>query len=87
MFSQEQIDNLKSQAMKILQKKFSENNDKEAELLANQLLKVSPDDIQILQILGLIKYRTNEYQQSIEYFEKAISLDPDNYENYNNIGL
>ena len=87
MFTEEQINTLKSQAIKLLQKKFSENNDKEAEILAHQLLKVDEGNVQVIQLLGLIKYRSGDHQQAIEYFEKAISLNPENYENYNNMGL
>ena len=56
MFTEDQVNDIKKQAIDIIGKKFTEGNDREAELLANQFLKVDPKNAQIMQILGLIKY-------------------------------
>lgn len=87
MFTDDQIYAIKQKAIETLKKKFSEGKDKEVELLANQFLKVEEDNADILQVLGLIKYKNQDYKSSIELFEKACSINPNNYENYNNLGL
>lgn len=87
MFTKDQVNDIKKQAIDIIGKKFTEGNDREAELLANQFLKVDPKNTQIMQILGLIKYKANNYEMAVEVFKQIIELEPENYENYNNIGL
>ena len=51
MFTEDQVNDIKKQAIEIIGKKFTEGNDHEATLLANQFLKVDPKNTQIMQIL------------------------------------
>ena len=87
MFTEEQIKNLKEKAETLLIEKFSCGKDRDAELLATQILKIDQNNSKILQLLGLLKHKQQEYKLALEYFEKALSIEPENFENYNNIGL
>lgn len=87
MFTEEQIKNLKEKAETLLIEKFSCGKDRDAELLANQILKINPQDVKVVQLLGLIKHRQQDYKSALDLFHKAIQMEPENFENYNNIGL
>lgn len=58
-----------------------------AEIVCQQLLKAIPDHPEGLHLLGLIKQKFQQYDESIIIIEKAIAVDPDNPDNYNNIAL
>jgi len=58
-----------------------------AEIICQQLLKAIPDHAEGLHLLGLIKQRFRQYDESIVVIERAIAIDPTNADNYNNIAL
>ena len=58
-----------------------------AEIIAQQLLRTSPNHPDGLQLLGLIKQQNQQYDESIELLSKAIEVNPQNADNYNNIAL
>lgn len=58
-----------------------------AEVILKQLLKIDPEHLSALQLLGLIQHRNGKNAEAIEIFQTAIELDPTNADNYNNIGL
>ena len=60
---------------------------KVAEVILLQLLKCFPDDPMGLQLLGLAKHKMQQHHEAIEIFKKAIEVDPNCPENYNNISL
>jgi len=67
---------------------FFENNQfREAEVILKQLLRVDPQNVLGLQLLGLLNHKTKEYSEAIKLFLTALKIDPDNSENCNNIAL
>jgi len=59
----------------------------EAELILNQLLRACPDHPKGLGLLGVVKQRTQEFEESIRVLSRAIEVDPENPDNYNNMAL
>lgn len=59
----------------------------EAEMVLKQLLKVDSKNQQAFQLYGLLLFKNKKYQESIDMLNQAIAADPDNPDNYNNIGL
>ena len=87
MFDKMQIDDLKKKASELMLKKFSEGNDRDAELLANQVIKIDPENANVIQLLGLICHKRGDFDSAVKHFDMAISIDGSNYENHNNLGL
>lgn len=87
MFNEEQLKKLKTEAEDLLRSKFSSGNDRESELLATQILKVEPENHRVIQLLGLLRHKQQKYQEARELFDRAITLEPGNYENHNNKAL
>lgn len=87
MFTEEQVRNIKESAEKLLLEKFKSGNDRDCELLASQILKVDPTNAKIIQLLGLLKHKQQNYDAAQSLFENLIVIEPENYENYNNLGL
>jgi tetratricopeptide (TPR) repeat protein len=63
-----------------------EGKNSEAELILKQASKVKPDSQDVLQLLGLTKYRQGKYQDAIDVFTGMLAKtqSPDTY---NNLGL
>lgn len=87
MFTEEHVKNLKEQAEVLLAEKFSKGLDRECELLASQLLKVDPLNCKVVQLLGLVKHKQHLYQEAMGFFDRALEIEPGNYENHNNKAL
>jgi len=87
MFTENQIENIKEKAKKIAFDKFKNGNDRDAELICSQIIKVEPENIEMIQLLGLIKHKKQDYQGASEIFKMGIKIEPNNYENHNNLGL
>lgn len=87
MFSEEEVLKLVDNALDLCFKKFGEGKYPDAEVIAKQALKVSPDQPRALQLIGLIRHNQKDFEKAIEYFQKALELEPDNAENHNNISL
>lgn len=81
------VDKLITQALEKSEVLFSEERTREAEIVLNQLLKVDPNNVKALQLLGLVHHRGFNYKDAIIYFKKALELEPNNSENHNNISL
>jgi tetratricopeptide (TPR) repeat protein len=52
-----------------------------------QVLRCDPDNQAAIQLLGIFHHKCRRYREAIPFFEKAISLDPSNPDNYNNLAL
>ena len=87
MFNEEEIKNIKEKAETLLIDRFSCGKDRDAELLATQILKIDPNNAKIIQLLGLLKHKQQDYNAALDYFKKSTLIEPNNFENYNNIGL
>lgn len=81
------LDLLLKQSLQRIEDLLKSDMPKEAEMVAKQLLKVEPQNIQTHQLLGLSCYKQRKYKEGIEYLETALKLDNENPENYNNIAL
>lgn len=81
------LEELKNNAIKKIEELFTSGFVKEAELIAKQLLVVDPENQAGLQLYGIILSRSRQYKDAVELFEKAISLNNKNSENYNNLAL
>ncbi len=87
MFELPDVNKLIEQALTKAENFFKEERTRETEVVLRQLLKVSPENIKGLQLLGLVYHRNSNYKEAIGYFKKALELDPENSENHNNISL
>ena len=66
---------------------FHSNQYEEALSIAEKILYVNPNDISILEIKGKIHLNLGDIDQTINSFQKAISLNPNCEKNYNAIAL
>lgn len=64
----------------------SHNHYKEAYKCFLQALEQNPDDIEILNLKGIVFYRLNEPTKAKEAFERALSIDPSDLFTRNNLG-
>lgn len=91
--SDQQIDLTQEDAEKIISKALDTVKDilvtkpLHAELILQQLLKACPDHPEGVGLLGVLKHRLKQFDESIVLLEKAIQLNPNNADNYNNIAL
>jgi len=58
-----------------------------AEVILRQLMKIDPEHLGGLQMLGLVKHRLGQNAEAIEIIQTALDLDPTNADNWNNMGL
>lgn len=66
---------------------FKNEEFRDAIVIAEQVLKINPDNLCAMQICGLCYFKLNKTKKAIELFEKALEIEPDNSENLNNISL
>ena len=52
-----------------------------------QILKGEPRNFDVLHLLGVSSYQDNQFEKSIEYFQRAIKVNSNNAEIYNNFGI
>ncbi|HOJ37516.1 MAG TPA: tetratricopeptide repeat protein [Ignavibacteriales bacterium] len=74
---------LLDEAIELINKK---NYIKAANIL-NQLSLQYPDDSEVLHLLGILNYENNNFEFAIQYFQKAITNNPNNYLSLNSLGL
>lgn len=79
--------NIVTKALKLAKKRLEENNFQESEELSDQILRVDPNNIVALELLGISKKYLNKPKESINCFKKITNLCPKNYQGYNNLGL
>src|SRR3990167_1515202 len=88
MFEIKEIEKLINQALTKALNLFSDNRHDEADTVLRQILRVDAENMRAMQLIGLIYYKNRQYQEAIEWFNKAINADLANqHENYNNLGL
>lgn len=59
----------------------------EAQMLYREILKVRPEDVNTLHLLGTTHMQKEQHQDAIDVFEKAIEIDDKNAALYKNLGL
>ncbi len=57
-----------------------------AKLIFNRLLQENPDEVDLLNNLGVIAYQEGEFDQAITYFNRALTLNPDHLDALENLG-
>lgn len=87
MYSESEVLEMVDKSVEAGLKLFSEKKYFMADVLLSQTLKVNPDNVRALQILGLIKHNADKLDEAIGIFKKALEYDPNNAENHNNIAL
>lgn len=87
MFTEDDIKDLVKKAIDVALVKFKNHFYFDGEVLLEQALKVQPDNLEALQLLGLMRHGMQNFEKAIETFEKCLSLEPDNPENLNNLAL
>lgn len=58
-----------------------------AEEILRYLLDADPDNKDGIQILGLVYHKKHEYEKALELFNRAVELDPECADNFNNLAL
>ena len=80
--NQKNIENQISNLIKII----NDGNFVHALKLAEKLSKIYKNIPIIFNLYGIIQYKLNNFEKSVENFNKAIQLNPDFFEAYNNLG-
>lgn len=87
MFSQTEIINLVEESIKLALQKFQSGFYPDAEVILEQTIKVVPENLRALQLLGVVKHAQQKYDDGIKHLYHALALEPQNQENYNNLAL
>lgn len=66
---------------------LAQNHPKEAEPVLEDLLSKTPDDLLFLRLMGLTKRGLGKLEEAIDYFKKAIHLEPNDPETSNQLAL
>ena len=74
-------------AIKVAENKIKNNQYEQAELICEQLIKIDPKNVLGLYLLGVSKQKLKKNNESIECFDKIVSLLPRNADAYNSLGL
>lgn len=64
-----------------------QNKTAEAQEILDKTLDIAPNDPKSLGIMGILKYRTQDYDASFDYLSRAVKVDPDNSETQNYLGI
>jgi tetratricopeptide (TPR) repeat protein len=87
MHTEEQARELVEKAISQAFKKFQNKEFGVAEIILLQVLKINPESIGALHLLGMIHHESKNYNKAIDFFKKVVFIEPNNYENLNNLSL
>ena len=73
------------EAIKAAFEYFGEGKSKQAETICREILGVSPDNANVLHLLGMIFYERMDYIAAREYIEKSLRIDPSTGSAYFNL--
>ena len=66
---------------------FYENKEYDkAKKVCEDILDIQPDDLNATNLLAILNFHNKDFVQSIKFFEKAIEINPNISETYNNLG-
>ncbi len=74
------------EALTLAIKAFHKGNYSEASLLCKEILRLSPEHLEAINLLGLIFLNLGHYQQAISFFSTALAIDPKETGPYINLG-
>ena len=63
---------------------FENGNLNESKKLCLEILKDEPKNFDILHLLGIISFKLEDYKKSANFIAKAITINPNDAEAYNN---
>ena len=63
-----------------------QDKDQEALKFFNEAYSIKPDNVDIINNLGLAYMKTGDYTKAVEFFTKALSIEPNNHTIHNNLG-
>ena len=75
-----------AQAFTLAVAKHQENKLEEAQIVYNKILEVNPDNLKVLNNLGLIFQNKQNYKKAISYYERAIEINSNYADAHNNLG-
>lgn len=87
MNKEEEVKQLINQAYEKAYEKFQEKKYEIVCVIAEQILKVSPNEWQAMQILGLSYSALNRFDDSITILKRCLELNSDNAETLNDLAL
>ena len=85
MNKEEEVKQLINQAYEKAYEKFQEKKYEIVCVIAEQILKVSPNEWQAMQILGLSYSALNRFDDSITILKRCLELNSDNAETLNDL--
>ena len=50
-----------------------------AQIIYEEILAKDPNNFEALEFLGIIFYQKKEYEKSLKYINKSISINPENF--------
>ena len=66
---------------------FYENKEYDkAKKVCEDILDIQPDDLNATNLLAILNFHNKDFVQSIKFFKKAIKINPNISETYNNLG-
>lgn len=94
MLSEDKINELVEQAPTLINKAlesaldfYNKGLNQDAEFVLKQILRVDPNHVKSLQLMGLIRHNATDGRTALEYLERALTIEPDNADLNNNIAL
>jgi len=84
---QQLLQNKVNEAFNIAIEHHRNNRFIEAEYIYREILKVQPNDIEVLTNLGIMLFIEKKYAVALPIFEKIISLTPEYYKPYSNLAI
>ena len=87
MFTQAETQNLIQEALDAAKEKLHLGKYEIAVVLLEQILKIEPDNLDSLQLLGTSYHALKRYQDAKKCFERSYDIDPNDAETINNIAV
>lgn len=87
MYTQQEADDLVNEAVEKGFELFTNKRYEDAEITLTWALKVDPENVRALQIMGLLKHNQRKFTEGINFFQTAIKIEPNNAENHSNLSL
>jgi tetratricopeptide (TPR) repeat protein len=76
----------KNKSLQAAVEQYQSGNLEQAEIICRDILKVQPDNAEILHLLGLILYKLEDNEHAIKNIQKALKIDPNNADAFFDLG-
>jgi tetratricopeptide (TPR) repeat protein len=74
------------QALEMMVSSYEKGNREEAYRIAGGVMKVMPDDIDVLHFAGTVALELGKFENALDHLEKAVAVKPDHAEAWNGLG-